>query len=77
MTACYIIPIILISLAVAIGRFTVPGHGLSYPGLYEALAHIAVGMLIACAWFRVDVRRLAMVCVAAITVLEIVKFATQ
>lgn len=38
--------ITFVSALVAIGRFTVPGHGLSYAGSYEAVAHIWVGALI-------------------------------
>lgn len=29
-----------------IGRFYVPGHGLSWPGTYEALVHIWIGYVI-------------------------------
>jgi hypothetical protein len=30
----------------AAGRFTVPGHGLSYAGTFEAVSHILVGMVL-------------------------------
>ena len=39
--------LVLVSLLIAAGRFTVPGHDLSWPGSYEALAHIWVGALMA------------------------------
>jgi hypothetical protein len=34
------------SLLIALGRFTVPGHELSWAGTYEAFAHIWVGILL-------------------------------
>ena len=36
----------LFALAFCVGRFFVPGHGLSLPGTYEAFAHLFVGGLI-------------------------------
>jgi hypothetical protein len=41
------IALILVSLLVASGRLTVPGHDLCWPGTYEAIAHIWVGFLLA------------------------------
>lgn len=32
------------------GRFTISGHGLSWPGTYEALAHVWVGVAGTLAW---------------------------
>lgn len=61
------------SVAVAFGRFTVPGHGLSYAGTYEAFAHMWVGALIVLA-FRKDVRTAALSWLGAITALETVMF---
>jgi hypothetical protein len=66
--------LIAISIVVAIGRFTVPGHGLSYPGTYEAFAHIFVGFLFAVAWLRKDLRWLAIMLVTAISLLELIAF---
>ena len=59
---------------VAALRFTVPGHGFSWPGSYEALAHIWCGMLIAWA-LRKDWA--AIWGLAAITMLEGLMFAIQ
>jgi hypothetical protein len=30
----------------AAGRFTIPGHGLSYAGTFEAVSHIIVGLIV-------------------------------
>lgn len=54
--------------AVLLGRFTVPGHGLSWPGTYEALAHVWVGVMLALSvtlWHKVEGKA----CAAALTVL--------
>jgi hypothetical protein len=56
------------------GRFAVPGHGLSWPGTYEALAHIWVGAVLAAWWFD---RRNWLAYAAALgatTALEVVMF---
>lgn len=75
--------VIALSLLVGIGRFFVPGHGLSWPGTYEAMAHIWVGALFVWALSdgsspqkgpRVDFRISAIACLVVITVLEIVMF---
>jgi hypothetical protein len=68
---------VLISLVIAFGRFTVPGHSLSYPGAYEAFAHIWVGALIVLAvraGWRVSVPLVALV---LLTVLEGAMFALR
>jgi hypothetical protein len=65
--------IILFSLIVGFGRFTVPGHDLSYAGTYEAVAHIWVGMLLMWCFYGRD-RALALVSLSAITILETVMF---
>jgi hypothetical protein len=65
--------IILASSLVAAGRFTVPGHGFSWPGTYEAIAHIWVGFLVGvgvCARDR-DTRKLAWLALAVITLVEV------
>jgi hypothetical protein len=61
--------IFLVSLMVAIGRFGVPGHGLSLAGSYEAFAHIWVGALLVLAW-QARVRWNAILCLVMITALE-------
>ncbi len=62
--------IVIASLLVAGGRFTVPGHGLSWPGTYEALAHLWAGALIVLA-FR---SRLALGALVLLSLLEVVLF---
>jgi len=37
--------VVFLSVLAALGRFFVPGHGLSWAGTYEAFAHIIVGFL--------------------------------
>jgi hypothetical protein len=60
------------SVAVGLGRLTVPGHHLTgWPGAYEALAHIWVGMLIALLFF-VSPRWPIVVSLVTITVIEII-----
>ena len=66
----------VISVAVGVGRFLVPGHGVSIAGTYEAFAHIWVGVLIALA-LRRDLRALALGALGAITAIETVKFFTR
>lgn len=64
---------------IAIGRLTVTGHGLTgWPGLYEALAHIAVGVLIGAAVYEFPVRRRAIVAIiVALSLFEILMFKAQ
>lgn len=38
--------LVLATIVISVLRFFVPGHDLSWPGTYEAFAHILVGMLI-------------------------------
>jgi hypothetical protein len=68
--------IILLSLLVAIGRFFIPGHNLTWPGTYEAFAHIWVGFLIAVIVFFWNSRQAlaAGLCLIFISVLEIIMF---
>lgn len=66
--------LLIVSVIVALGRFTVPGHGLSYPLTYEAFAHIFVGALIAIAVLRKDIRRQVILLLVAISTLELVMF---
>jgi hypothetical protein len=65
--------IIVASVAVAVGRFTVPSHGFSWPGTYEAIAHIWVGVLIGfgCKARDGDTRHLSWWALAAITAVEV------
>ena len=63
--------ILIGSVLVAGGRFTVPGHGVSWPGSYEAVAHIWVGVLI-CLGFTGNHKKEAWGFLVLISVLEIV-----
>lgn len=63
--------IVLGSVLVAAGRFAVPGHGVSWPGSYEAVAHIWVGILI-CLGFTGNHRKAAWIALASTSVLELV-----
>ena len=66
--------IIVLSIAVAVGRFTIPGHGLTgWPGFYEAMAHIFVGALIVLA-ISGDNKWLSRVALGLLIVLEVVAF---
>lgn len=62
------------SVLVAAGRFTVPGHGLTYAGSYEAFAHIWVGVLLVLSFQR---NWYALAMLVVLTVIEGVKFATR
>ena len=59
------------SVLVAGGRFAVPGHGVSWPGSYEAVAHIWVGVLL-CLGFTGDHKKQAWLALGLISVLEVV-----
>lgn len=63
--------IVIGSLLIAAGRFAIPGHGLSWPGSYEAVAHIWVGVLI-CLGFTGDHKKEAWVALGLISLLEVV-----
>jgi len=67
--------IIVLAFAVIVAlRFTVPTHGHSWGSLYEALTHIAVGISIAVAYFRPEVRWLTIALIVGATGLEVVMF---
>ena len=65
--------ILAFALIVAV-RFIVPTHGHSWGSLYEALTHIAVGIVIAVAYFRPEVRWLTIGLIIGATTLEVVLF---
>lgn len=80
--------ILIVSMAVAIGRFLVPGHALSWAGTYEALAHIWVGALLVWGLSGPDSppgRRqrptaswiTALICLVVLTLVEVVKFLSR
>lgn len=65
------------SVLIALGRFTVSGHGLSWPGTYEALAHLWCGFLVGVGCFAQKdqgVRWWAWAALAIISALELVAF---
>jgi hypothetical protein len=62
------VAVVLVSVLVGLGRATVPGHGLSWPGTYEAAAHIWVGYLLGL---------IALACLVVLTGLETVAFLTR
>jgi hypothetical protein len=68
--------LILLGLLIGVGRFFVPGHGLSFAGTYEAFAHIGVGVLLVLAFQR-EHRKTALWCLIAIIAIEIFKFAVR
>lgn len=68
--------LLLISVLVTYGRLLVPGHDLSLPGSYEAIAHIWVGFLL-CLWIFGPYRKSAFLTLLALTVLEVVMFMTK
>lgn len=58
-----------------VGRFFVPGHGLSWPGTYEAFAHLFIGgMIVAWCYER---KAWWLWAVIGLTVFETVKFLTR
>ena len=63
--------IVIGSVLVAAGRFTVPGHGASWPGSYEAVAHIWVGVLLALGFIG-DHKKAAWFALGLISVVEVV-----
>lgn len=68
------IAIILGTLLMGILRFSVPGHGFSWPGSYEAIAHIICGMLLMLACQK---NWLALEALVIVTIFEGVMFAAR
>lgn len=66
--------IVLGSLLVGFGRLLVPGHDLSWPGTYEAFAHIWVGVLLTLACQK---HWPSLWCLLTITLVEVVAFALR
>jgi len=61
-----------------LGRITVPGHGLTgWPGLFEAVAHMLVGALIAIAVLRPDHRGRALFVLVMASLFELAMFKLQ
>lgn len=65
--------LVAVSALVGLGRFLIPGHDLSWPGTYEAMAHIWVGVLLVFC-FQAKFRVWAIISLAVITILEVVLF---
>jgi hypothetical protein len=67
--------LIIISVLFGLGRFFIQGHDVSWPGTYEAFAHIWVGILLVFCFSKVkEVRWTSIVSLTIITVLEAVMF---
>lgn len=66
-----VIGLVVSAILVGIGRFTIPSHGLSWPGTYEALVHIWCGVLIVFSFQR---NWLALGLLITLTTLEVVIF---
>lgn len=65
--------IMIISLIVGLVRLIIPGHDLSWPGTYEAFAHIWVGILFG--FIIADYyRKYSIWSLVVITVLEVIMF---
>jgi hypothetical protein len=67
--------LIIISVLFGLGRFFIQGHDVSWPGTYEAFAHIWVGILLVFCFSKVkEIRWTSIVSLTIITVLEAVMF---
>ncbi len=68
--------LLLSSLLIGVGRFTVPGHDLSWPGSYEAFSHIWVGatLTLAIIYWHHRVGKLAAILLITLSILETVVF---
>lgn len=69
----YTVGIVIASAIIWIGRFLVPGHDISWPGTYEAFAHIWVGSLLTLCFLK-NYRKISIWCLLGITALEVVMF---
>ena len=65
------------SLFIALGRLTVPGHNLTWPGSYEAFAHLLLGGMIAVGVLKREYRLEAAWLVVALSLFEIAMFKLQ
>ena len=65
--------VLTLALLVGFGRFTVPGHGPSWPGSYEAFAHLSVGALIVLAC-QAETRLVALPCLIILSLFELLMF---
>jgi len=85
LTCCYLVSIdrktpskdvaiVLGTLLMGVLRFSVPGHGFSWPGSYEALAHTGCGVLLCLACQK---NWLALKALLIVVVFEGVMFATR
>jgi hypothetical protein len=67
--------LIIISVLFGLGRFFIQGHDVSWPGTYEAFAHIWVGILLVFCFSKVkEIRWTSIISLTIITVLEAVMF---
>ncbi len=65
--------IIVVSVLIGLLRFVVPSHELSWPGTYEAFAHIFVGILLTLC-FNKNTRWVALISLIVITLIELFVF---
>ena len=63
----------VLALVIALGRFAIPGHGLSWAGSYEAFAHISVGALMLLS-LRRETRWATLPYLIGLSLLELVMF---
>jgi hypothetical protein len=70
-----IVTIFVVSILMILGRFLIPGHELTWPGAYEACAHIWVGaLLVWCVQKEPGKRITSWVCLIVATELEVIMF---
>jgi hypothetical protein len=55
--------LIIISVLFGLGRFFIQGHDVSWPGTYEAFAHIWVGILLVFCFSKVKEVRWTSICI--------------
>ena len=68
--------ICVLAVAVLIGRLMVPGHDLSWPGTYEAFAHLIIGFFIGLCFIK-EYRTLCLGAIIFLTIFETIMFFTR
>ena len=67
--------ILALALGIFLGRFTIPTRELTgWPGIYESLAHIALGVIIGAAIWSEPLHVAALWIVVALSLFELVAF---
>ncbi|CAN5156651.1 hypothetical protein BH10PLA2_BH10PLA2_23410 [soil metagenome] len=73
-----IVAISVLSALVTVGRFFIPGHDLSWPGTYEAIAHMWVGALLVWCFQKERVKRItSWSCLMVSSLVEVVMFMSR